>query len=84
MRSLVFLLVISIAFNGLLTGFLAGHLSQGHDHEACCRHCDECDCDCDCEACDCRKPKPTPQPESRPEPSPSVDELKGMRGWVPE
>lgn len=81
MRSLVFLLVISIAFNGLLTGFLAGHLSHGHDHEACCRHCDECDCDC--EACDCRKPKPTPQPESRPEPSPSVDELKRMRGWVP-
>lgn len=77
MKSLLILLVLSIGANGLLGGYLAGHLSHGHEH---------CKCQCDCD-CDCCKPGRTPappQPSPEPEASrPSIEDLKRLRGWVP-
>lgn len=68
MRAIVVLLVLSIGLNGLLAGYLAGHMSHGHEHG----------CDCDCTPCDCQHD----DGESE-ETKPSIDELKRMRGWVP-
>lgn len=80
MKSLVFLIVVSIALNGLLAGFLAGHLSHNHEHDVCkpCK-CKPCDCECD----GCRKPDyPAPSNPQGGEWPPTIDELKSMKGWV--
>lgn len=70
MKSLMFLLFISVAMNGLLAGFLAGHLSDGHRHCTCCK-------------CDVKKPlAPRSCDEDEQGSQPSIEELKGMKGWV--